>query len=207
MSITEKPWYPLAYMFAVTAVFSGVLIGFSALTQDRVDRNEQIFLQRAILIATGAAAENTPGEEISRIFNERVEPAEKDGIVEYRLKTLDGRLQAIGVPFEGQGYWDQIRGVLGVNADRKTVTGIAFYQQNETPGLGGEIVTQQWRSQFPGKTIAVGDQPLRILQAGQTVGDNAVQAVTGATQTSVRLERMLNEDLRTWQTAFTGEGQ
>ncbi|MFW6154584.1 MAG: FMN-binding protein [Planctomycetota bacterium] len=206
MSLTEKAWYPEVYMFVVTAIFSGVLIGFTALTQERVERNEQIFLQRAVLVAVGAATADTPGSEISRIFEQRINSVEREGLVEYRLTAPDGRtVEAIGVPFDGQGYWDEIRGVLGVEPDRRTVTGIYFYQQNETPGLGGEITTGRWRSQFPGKTLAAGDEPLGIVQAGQEVGDSAVEAVTGATQTSVRLERMLNADLRAWRAAFGGQ--
>ena len=214
MSITGKTWYPEAYMFAVTAAFSGILIVFAALTQERVERNELIFLQRAVLVAVGAAAERTPPEEISRIYDERIvavktDPQGRDdvdNVIEYRLMAPGSdTVEAIGVPFGGQGYWDQIRGVIRVRPDRRTVTGIYFYQQNETPGLGGEIVTEDFRGRFEDKQLAAGDQPLQIVQAGQEIGDSQVQAVTGATQTSIRLERMLNEDLRAWQ-ARTQEG-
>ncbi len=216
MSLTEKPWYPEVYMFAVTAIFSGILIGFSALTQPRVERNEQIFLQRAVLVAVAAAQEQTPSAEISRRYEQRVRPVKRDprgpdeagNVIEYQLLDAEtGAIEAIGVPFGGQGYWDEIRGVVGVEPDRRTVTGIYFYQQNETPGLGGEIVTESWRSQFAGKVLTVGEEPLGIVQAGQEVGDDEVQAVTGATQTSIRLERMLNEDLGAWQAATVEAAQ
>ena len=42
MSVKEKSWYPVAYMFTLTAFFSLILIGFSRFTQGRVEVNEKL---------------------------------------------------------------------------------------------------------------------------------------------------------------------
>ena len=111
------------------------------------------------------------------------------------------------VPIAGRGYWDVIKGFVGVKADGVTVTGIAFYQQKETPGLGAEIASPAWRRQFTPSAertlkLAEGAEPIQILPAGTAPAAgvvSSVDAVTGATQTSVRLGRFMNAQLAAWR--------
>ena len=118
----------------------------------------------------------------------------------------DGKPAAYALPIEGKGFWDTIRGVVGIAADRKTLTGISFYEQNETPGLGAEITQPKFRSQFPGKQISQTGKPLRILPVGSQLGPSDVHAVTGATQTSTRLEKFLDEALARWRAENERDG-
>ena len=111
----------------------------------------------------------------------------------------DGQIAAYALPFEGQGFWARIRGIVGIAADKKTVTGITFYEQSETPGLGAEIVKPTFRNQFKGKVLARKDKPITMRRPGATLGESDVHAVTGATQTSVRVEEMMNRAIKTWQ--------
>ena len=57
------------------------------------------------------------------------------------------------IPINGYGLWDAIYGYLCIAPDGDTVIGTTWYQQSETPGLGGEIATEKWQAQFPGKLI------------------------------------------------------
>ena len=45
----DRPFFAVIYMFAVTAFFSAVLIGFARLTRDRVDANQQLAFEKAVL--------------------------------------------------------------------------------------------------------------------------------------------------------------
>ena len=103
------------------------------------------------------------------------------------------------LPFEGQGFWAWIRGIVGIAADKKTVTGITFYEQSETPGLGAEIMRPAFRNQFKGKVLAQKEKPIAMRRPGATLGESDVHAVTGATQTSVRVEEMINQAIKDWQ--------
>ena len=38
----DKPYYPIVYMFVITAFFSSILIGLAQLTRHRVEANEQL---------------------------------------------------------------------------------------------------------------------------------------------------------------------
>ena len=111
-------------------------------------------------------------------------------------------LIAYAVPLQGPGFWAEIRGVIGIAADTRTVTGIAFYEQNETPGLGGEIIKPSFREQFAGKQLSIERVPLEIRLQTEQLDESSVHAITGATQTSTRLAAFMNERLEAWRTAM-----
>ena len=97
---------------------------------------------------------------------------------------------------------DQLRdvlGIVGIAADRKTITGVAFYEQSETPGLGARIVEPDFCDAFTGKQLAEGDRPLGIRPAGSTLNNSEVHSITGATQTCVRLEKLINDGMTQWR--------
>ncbi len=56
-------------------------------------------------------------------------------------------------PVNGMGLWDAIYGYLAIKTDANTVIGISWYDQKETPGLGGNISEPSWQNQFHGKHI------------------------------------------------------
>lgn len=195
----EKGWYPIFYMFAVTAGFSSVVIGFSALTRDRVEANARLAFESAVLEALpGLYEPGLSGPEVHRRFSEQVGGPDASSGGAYMLKK-DGQIAAYALPFEGQGFWARIRGIVGIAADKKTMTGITFYEQSETPGLGAEIVKPAFRNQFKGKVLARKEKPITMRRPGATLGESDVHAVTGATQTSVRVEEMTNRAIKTWQ--------
>lgn len=199
----DKPWFVVLYMFVVTAVFCSVLIGFARGTAARVRANEQLAFEEAVLRSLPIElAENISNAELHNLYVERVEePTEQTGGA-YRY-IENGQLAAYALPIEGQGFWATIRGVIGIEPDKKTVTGIYFYEQAETPGLGAEITKAEFRDQFPGKVLADSDAPLAIERLKTDYGPSEIQAVTGATQTSTRLGKFMNEQLAQWQEAMS----
>jgi Na+-transporting NADH:ubiquinone oxidoreductase subunit C len=190
----DKPYFAIVYMFIITAVFSSVLIAFSRLTQDRVRANEQLNFERAI-VQSFPEIEYKNNLEIHQIFTEQFRKDDRAGAYMYEK---DGQLAGYAVPFAGQGFWDKIEGVIGIAPDKRTIKGVAFYQQKETPGLGARIDEDEFRRQFVGKKIEDRDEPIGIVPEAQTPAENEVHAVTGATQTSVRLEVLMNHDIRAW---------
>ncbi len=194
-----KRWFPIVYMFVVTAFFSAVVIGFSQLTEKRVKTNEARAFELAVLkVLPGLYDPNAGAVELHWRFVEQLEPPTVDSARAYTLKQ-NGQVVAYALPFTGQGFWAPIDGVIGIKADRQTITGIAFYEQNETPGLGAQITTSAFTSQFQGKVISSSDKPLNVRRPGDALGKSDLHAVTGATQTSIRLEKILNDALKKWR--------
>ncbi len=189
----DKPYFAVVYMFAVTAFFSTILIGFAKLTRGRVEANKQIAFENAVLQVFPDIKANT-NTDVHAVFTEQFEPINKGYI--YRK---DGQIAGYAVPVDGQGFWAPIKGIVGVAPDKKTITGIAFYEQSETPGLGARIVEPDFRDAFIGKKLAEGERLIRIRPDGTTLNNSEVHAITGATQTCVRLEKLINEGLVQWQ--------
>ena len=195
----QKRWFPIFYMFVTTAFFSSIVIGFTQLTSEKVKVNEKLSFERAVLsVLPGLYREEMNNLELHRTFTEQVTEPDELSAGAYTLRQ-NGKIVAYALPIEGQGFWAPIKGVIGIKADKKTITAIAFYQQNETPGLGAEIAKPVFRDQFKGKVISIGDKPLNIKRPGTELGDSDVHAVTGATQTSTRLEKIINSALTNWR--------
>ncbi len=57
------------------------------------------------------------------------------------------------IPINGYGLWGPIYGYLCIGADGDTVIGMTWYDQQETPGLGGNIALASFQNQFKGKKI------------------------------------------------------
>ena len=71
-------------------------------------------------------------------------------------------------------------------------------EQKETPGLGARIEEPWFTDQFKGLALAWNDPQGQRVLVGANPAPNAaneVDAITGATQTSMALMRFFNEEL------------
>jgi Na+-transporting NADH:ubiquinone oxidoreductase subunit C len=99
-------------------------------------------------------------------------------------------LQKIILPIYGKGLWSTLYGFLALNSDAKTIAGITFYQQGETPGLGGEITNPRWQKLWQGKLAFKTNGKVAISVIKGVVRPNAPEAIyqvdglSGATLTS-----------------------
>ncbi len=114
----------------------------------------------------------------------------------YLVKEGD-EIKSIILPIHGYGLWSTMYGFLALEADGKTVQSINFYDQAETPGLGGEVVNPNWRALWRGKkAYDESGEPALVLVKG-TVDPNKpgaeyqVDGLAGATLTSVGVSNMI----------------
>ncbi len=117
----------------------------------------------------------------------------------YFVKTA-GKISKIILPVYGKGLWSTLYGFLALQADANTIAGITFYQQGETPGLGGEITNARWQKLWQDKRAydQQGRVAIRVIK-GQVPADAAdaiyqVDGLSGATLTS----RGVNNLVRYW---------
>ena len=180
------------------------LIGFASATRDQVEANERLAFEKAVLEALPIEVpDDTSNADLHELFVKSIERPDDTSAGAYRL-TKDGRAHAYAVAFEGRGFWNVIRGVIGLryNAeqDRWDTTGIAFYEQNETPGLGAEIIEPRFRDQFSkNKQLLLAGELFTFVPESAEAGPSEINAITGATQTCSRLERIINERLAVWR--------
>ncbi len=117
-------------------------------------------------------------------------PKEKD-IAHIRVKAKyakvflvkeAGAIKSIILPMHGYGLWSTLYGFLSLDPDGQTVQSINFYDQAETPGLGGEVVNPNWRALWKGKKVyAETDQPSseKGLITEADVGEPALSLIKG----------------------------
>ncbi len=98
-----------------------------------------------------------------------------------------GATKSIILPINGYGLWSTLYGFLSVEADGQTVQSINFYDQAETPGLGGEVVNPNWRALWKGKKIYAETEQASsdkgsLGEAG--VGEPALSLIKGTVDSS-----------------------
>jgi Na+-transporting NADH:ubiquinone oxidoreductase subunit C len=90
----------------------------------------------------------------------------KAKIAKVYLVKEGGNIKSIILPISGYGLWSTLYGFLSLDPDGQTVQSINFYDQAETPGLGGEVVNPKWRALWKGKKVYA-----EIAQHGFDKGD------------------------------------
>jgi Na+-transporting NADH:ubiquinone oxidoreductase subunit C len=93
-----------------------------------------------------------------------------------------GNIKSIILPVSGYGLWSTLYGFLSLDPDGQTVQSINFYDQAETPGLGGEVVNPKWRALWKGKKVyAETDQPSldKGLIEEAEIGEPALALIKG----------------------------
>lgn len=195
----DKPLFAVVYMFLATAFFSSILILFAQATRGRVEANAQIALEKAIL-QVFPEIEFKSNAQVHEIFTAQFKSvkSQDDETILYAVYYKNDTIAGYAVGVEGQGFWAPIKGFVGVAADKKTITGVAFYEQSETPGLGARIAEPDFCGKFEGLAVGEVVKPVGIRPAGSELKNNEVHAITGATQTCVRLEKLINEGLSQW---------
>jgi Na+-transporting NADH:ubiquinone oxidoreductase subunit C len=115
------------------------------------------------------------------------------GVV-YLVKEGENYSKVI-LPVHGNGLWSMMYAFIAVEMDANTVSGITYYEQGETPGLGAEVENPKWRSQFEGKKLFDADfnPALKVVKGGARPGDEfGVDGLSGATLTANGVQNTLD---------------
>lgn len=105
----------------------------------------------------------------------------------YLIKDEKQQVQEIVLPIYGNGLWSMMYAFVALDTDGRTIKGITYYDQGETPGLGGEVENPNWRAQFVGKRVVndEGHPALKVMKGAAPQGDlYAVDGLSGATLTA-----------------------
>jgi len=113
--------------------------------------------------------------------------------VVYLIRGPENSVEALVLPIWGVGYQSAIYGYLALSADSREILAIKFYEHGETPGLGSRIQDARWEALWPGKQ-AFDDDGAVIVHVGNRGGgdgDNRIEAISGATRTSMGVDGMV----------------
>lgn len=114
----------------------------------------------------------------------------------YIIQT-DAGIEKLVLPVRGYGLWGTLYGYLALEGDLRTISGLAFYDQKETPGLGGEVDNPKWKAQWVGVQLFddAGEPAVRLVKTRSASGSEAaayeVDALSGATLTTRGVENLV----------------
>lgn len=189
--------YTIVYAAVLGVVCALLLTGTDAFVGPYREANEKAEEVRNILGVLGIPFDaRSPSQELVETFDNAVRVEHRGDLTLYLFLKQDAEesVEAVAVPVAGPGLWGPIEGFISLEPDMRTIRGVTFYKQQETPGLGGEIASQWFQDQFKGKSIesearAAG---MRILRGGGATAQNEVDGITGATMTCDKLKAILN---------------
>jgi len=162
-------------------------------TRENTEELYEKFIMEGFVISTdGDVVEGIDAFTVV-VKNEQKKPLEQQYLPVFRAEPADGE-KVIIVPVEGKGLWGPIYGYISLKSDMNTIYGTNFDHKSETPGLGAEINTTPFESQFRGKKLFENEDftSVRVVKGGAKEGDqHGVDAISGGTITSKGLEKMI----------------
>ena len=170
--------YIFRYIIILVAIVSVLLSAAAMWLQPYQKRNE--LNEQRINILKAAGITGVDNKNAEQLFKQHCTDRQ-DG--DMPLYVIDNQITVI--PMRGNGLWGPIWGYIGIAADGKTVVGAVFDHKSETPGLGAEITTEKYQSQYKGKSIG-----------------EKVDAIAGATRTSKGVEEMIERTLKLYLPIF-----
>lgn len=201
------------FMLIIAGVYGAGVTGLYLSTTNTVEQNK-LFLEQRTLVELFNLGDITTltKAEIAKRVETQIDQSETitDPVSGRTIRLLKAytdetktNLIAYGFPFKGIGFWTEITGYIAVDSDLKKTVGLKVVTQAETPGLGARIENEEFFGTFfnPGLNItppASGKNYIYMGTAGNQPSEGTAQygrtfdAITGATQTSLAMERMLN---------------
>lgn len=194
----------LAFTLALTAACGFLVAGLDAVFAERKRVHAEAARQRVILRLAGVAgADDWEPAQLGREFAARIASGSghgADGREVTYFRLLDPSRRLFVFAFAGSGFWDVIRGYLAIDADARRLVGVDFTEHAETPGLGGRIGEAAFKARFAGRALGDPDGEgrwLQLVSEGTARGGREVDAITGASETSRAVERLLNRAIAT----------
>ena len=108
------------------------------------------------------------------------EKAPGDLISDIQKSSKGGKANGYIYTVDPSGYGSKINLMVGIDAEKATITGIKVLSHSETPGLGARSTEPEWQAQFKGKSLK---NDLVVTKQDPTK-DNDIRAITAATITS-----------------------
>lgn len=183
--MSGRPWM-IALLLIMAVVCSTALALVNLFTLPIIEENERTAAMGTVLDVFGIHADPADPGAIADTYATRIEEDNKDGLVRFK----DRETGRIALKLEGSGFQGLISVVVALEGEK--ISGFRVIRQDETPGLGARILEPSFQEGFVGKRVTDG---IRMIRTG-TAGEGEFDAITGATETSRAIERILNTGLR-----------
>jgi Na+-transporting NADH:ubiquinone oxidoreductase subunit C len=195
----------LLFLTVMALIVGNGLAGISMSLGKRIAENKKLQKVKSLLAVmevdgvSQMEADSKGADAFLRLYDDVIKEEVQGGVKVYTY-SMEGGVEAHAFEIAGRGLWDKVKGFIAVEKDGMTVRSISFFDQQETPGLGGEIATAAFARQFKGKKIRDADGFLRIVKAGTiaNLSSTEVDGITGATMTGDAVNVFMAEDIESF---------
>ncbi|MBN2600762.1 MAG: FMN-binding protein [Candidatus Marinimicrobia bacterium] len=199
--------YTFTFIFLICVVFGLAISLVHYSTLETLAKNEALNRNRVIcnafLLKADGESPKAYQQAIDQNINARILSSDTGNFETFFRR--DSENPDVGFVFSGMGFWDRIEGIIVLTSDLSQVINIQFLDQKETPGLGARIEEKWFTDQFKGLEIdwtGRSDQRLIVGASSRPNITNRVDAITGASQTSLALEKLLNSELNQFREIY-----
>ena len=179
--IHSKAWM-LGLLLILSIICSAALAFVNIKTEPIIRRNEEIKRMMTVLNVFEVSYDPLDDRSVTDTYRSRITETEENGLTIFHEKESG----QTALQLSGSGFQGIIKVVVALKGD--TVSGFRIIRQSETPGLGSRISEEAFQKQFIGKKVSGGITMVKSRKAGPTEFD----AITGATESSKALARILN---------------
>ena len=191
--------YTIGFAAVLGLVCSLLLTAAASFTKPYKEANQQAEEARNILLALNVpGVEEATSKEVLALRDAKVQKTQRGDITTYTYSPggANAKPEAVAIRFAGPGLWAPIKGFLAMDPALTMIKGLSFYEQEETPGLGGDIVKDWFLARFTDLSIRDADgKPGIIIGSGEDA-PNRVDGISGATMTCDKVQAMLNEAIK-----------
>ncbi len=199
----QTPAFRMIRTLAAIAMFSGLLVVLVfQYTKPIIAENQRIAIERAVFKVVPGAA-----RRVDLVLHEQgvSQPGDAvaDGVPVYVVFDDQDQLTGVAMTAGAQGYQDIVKLLYGYDLDCQCVRGIEILKMTETPGLGDKIAFDpaflrnfdalDARLAADGKALA---NPIEAVKSGSKQNAWEVDAISGATISSVAVARALNDSMQ-----------
>ena len=200
----KSPVYVLSFMAAICLVFGTGISVVNYATQGLLARNAAMHRNRVLCRAFQLDVAGASAEAYQQAVDAALRTSAVGGRTVYEC-VAPGK-ESVGFVAGGMGFWDRIDVVVVLAPDLRKILNVQVLDQKETPGLGARIEEAWFTDQFKGLSVAWEAPAESRILVGANPAPNAaneVDAITGATQTSMALMRFLNDELAAFRAAYS----
>ena len=172
------------FVLVLGTILSSALISVNTFTTPLIERNQAIKLQKTILSAFDYSYTL---ENLEETYNKNITVIGEGESLYYQAEN-----GLLAFPYKGKGFQGEITGVIAMESDIKTISGLAILSQVETPGLGSRIGEEAFLGQFPGQKF---NPQLIYTSAGSADSENEIDGISGATLSSKAIINILNDNI------------
>lgn len=207
---TSSNAYTVSYVAVMVIIVAALLAVTAGSLSEKISKNKEIDNKIQVLASLNVESDFDNAEELYAKYVKREIPFEGGKSFKVLKKIIfecekDGKTYFV-LPQEGAGLWGPIWGYLALESDKNTIYGAYFSHKGETPGLGAEISTPKFQSQFVGKHIFRDGNlvSVAVVKPGKIdESKDYVDGIGGGTITSQGVDKMMLESLNSYKDFLT----